>query len=206
MRCRDLVSSAPSDWQRTLPPVLAAGPGEAPALIAALRDATDAPGRQAALFALGELGGDGAAEYLIEQVASDGAFAYEAALALGKLKATGAIEPLTAAAADAHRATTTRTAAACALLDLGATRQALPLLTAVLLAGTPDGRELGTAHGLPDKPRWALERNLGIAAVQRYAGGNDFGLDADSSWPRLRSGVDAFLDYVREREGIAPPT
>lgn len=197
--CTALVQSPPAQWVETLPPVLALGPPAVGDLIGSLRDAPEAPGRQAALCALGELGNAEAVPFLIEQAVADEAYAYEAALALGRLgdaTATAALRDLTT---DHESTVTTRTAAACALLDLGASNDAVPLLCAVLLADTPFGLEEGERHGLPSKSQWALERQIAIDAIARYSGGETFGLDPDSSWPRLRDGVLAFRQHLRDR-------
>jgi hypothetical protein len=84
----------------------------------------------------------------------------------------------------------TRTAAACALLDLGDRDAALPFLEAVLLAGSPAGVAPAREHVLPEQTRWALERYMAIAAVARCTGGETFGLDPDASWPRMAAAVE----------------
>lgn len=168
-------------------------------LVEELQRSPRAPGRQAAVFALGELGDLDASPFLIQELGDPGPSAYEAALALGKLGGSDAVEPLREAAETHGTSTELRTAAASALLDLGRPDLAAPLLKAVLLAGTPFGRELAERHGLPDKTRWALERQLCVDAIRRFTGGETFGMDPDSSWPRLRDGVDAFAAYLRRR-------
>jgi HEAT repeat protein len=195
-RCRVLVDATPEHWGRALPPVLALGPEAAPDLVRSLRHSPDGAGRQAALCALGALGNPDAVPFLVDELHTARPYRYEAALALGQLRDPRALEPLRRLAADAAADVTTRTAAACALLDLGAAADAVPLLLAVLLAGTPDGQALAEAHRLPAQSRWALERSLVIDAIGRFANGETFGLDADASWPRLELGAEAFLRAV----------
>ena len=194
--CLALVASPPERWSETLPAVLVLGPRAAPPLSRALAAKPEAAGRQAALCALGELGNREAVPFLIEQATGDRAHAYEAALALGKLGDPRAVAPLRDLAAAPSRDITVRTAAACALLDLGHDDDAAPLLQAVLLAGTPYGEDSALQCSLPRKSRWALERVLVIDAIARFTGGETFGLDPDASWPRLRDGAQRFAEHI----------
>ena len=196
--CQDLVAASPGSWQDSLPPVLALGRGAATPLAEALSASPDGPGAQAALCALGELGNRDAVPLLVQWIIEDRPHAYEAALSLGKLGDERVTPTLQKCADDASRDSVTRTAAACALLDLGQVEAATPLLHAVLVAGTPYGGDLGTVHGLPEKSRWALERTLAIDAIARFADGERFGLDADAAWPRLKVGAEAFERYVHD--------
>jgi len=197
--CLELVNSPPDGWGRAYPRVIESGTEATAPLIDALRAAPTAPGRQAALFALGELGDRSAVGFLIAEAAAGNDHGFEAALALGKLGDDSATEPLRDLMLDPSQDVTARTAAACALLDLGATDEAVPLLSAVLLAGTPYGRDQASQHGLPSKSRWALERQIAIDAIARASGGQTFGLDPDSSWPRLADGVRAWREYLQKR-------
>jgi HEAT repeat protein len=189
--CDRLWRSAPAQWAETLPPVVLGGVPASADLARRLQSKDPAPGRQAAIAALGKLGGPTAAEVLIGLVREGGEDAVEAALALGRLQDAAAGEVLESAAADRSRSILGRTAAACALLDLGRVRSAWPLVRAVLLAGTPAGRVDAAQHGLPEQSRWAQERHLVISAIARRSGGETFGLSTDASWPRLEQGVEA---------------
>ncbi len=180
-----LVAAPPGSWPEAARPVLEAGGDATPALIQAIDANPDGPGVQPALAVLGEFGRPAAVPLLERWLDDDRIGAYEAALSLGHMRAERSRSRLRATMSDPDRPAVMRTAAACALLDLGAVTDATPLLHAVLIAGTPAGVEPAAQHGLPDKPRWALERNLVIDAVKRHTGGEDFGLDADSPWPKL---------------------
>ncbi len=193
------MESTPADWVDTVPPVLALGEHAAPELVRQLRAHPDAPGRQAALCALGALGNRDASPYLIEQVRGDAPYAYEAALALGRLGDPRAAAPLRAVASDPDHDITNRAASACALLDLGDKEHAVPLIAALLVAGTSFGAAAEAEFGLPSRSRWALERSLCIDAIARYTGGDTFGLDEDASWPRLNAGATAFIDYAKRQ-------
>ena len=158
------------------------------------------PGADAALGGFGGFFDPAAAGYLQELVESNGADATEAALALGRLGDRRAIPLLVTTVQNHTLAVGTRTAAACALLDLNEPTPAVPLLRAVLLAATPYERE-PEQQGLPRKgpPRWAYERYMAIEAIRRFSGGKTFGLDEDAPWPRLRDGVAAFERFMQER-------
>ncbi len=192
---RRLLLAGPDEWPDAMRAVLAEG--DAPALADALQALPGAPGSQAALFTLGELGDRTAAEVLLAHLRRAPPLGPEAALSLGRIGAADAAPALRAAAADRTVAATTRAAAACALLDLGERREAQPMLCAVLVAGTPYAAEHGE-HGLPDRQRWALERQMVIATLQRHCG-TDFGLDPDAPWPVLRDGARRAAEHLASR-------
>ncbi len=201
-RCQDLVVAPPSQWAGPFAAVVDLGPRASRPLAERLLQQLDAPGAQAAACALGVLGDPSVTPVLRRLVAGQHAevVAAEAALALGRLRDAAAVDLLTQVAGDPTRDVTTRTAAACALLELGEVQRALPLLQAVLLADAPQGRALASQHALPERPRWVLERHLVIAAIRRHTGGETFGLDTDASWPRLAEGTARFVAWVEERK------
>ena len=205
--CRALVAAKPAEWRTRWPKAHQLGASASSTLVECLREHPEGPGRQAAIHLLGVWRNREAGPYL-RQVLTDGSadatdqalalITPEAAVALGALGDRAAIPVLVATVRDQDRATTTRTAAAGALLDLGHIEDAVPLLQAVLLAATPYGQELEQHHGLPEKTRWAFERNLAIEAIRRFTGGKTFGLDEDAPWPTLSKGVAGFLKYVED--------
>ncbi|MHC4515032.1 MAG: HEAT repeat domain-containing protein [Planctomycetota bacterium] len=199
--CRELVAAPPADWPVHWRAVHALGPRATESLVHCLRENRNGSGRQAAIHLLGERRRPAAASYLRELVQARGADATEAALALGKLPDHTATGLLVTTVQNQDLAIGTRTAAACALLDLDQPQHAVPLMRAVLLAATPYGSELEREHGLPRKTRWAYERYMVIEAVRRFSNGNTFGLDEDAPWPQLRDGSAAFTRYVEQRRG-----
>lgn len=188
-----LVHAPPADWAERAAAVLA-HPDAGAALLEALRAQPDAPGAPCAIAALGAVGGNGARRFLTGLLSRDGEVAMEAALALGRLGDADAVPELRAAMRDRHLDAAVRTAAAAALLDLRDDAAAVPFLAAAILAGTPTGIAERERLGLPDKPRWALERTIAIDAVARRTGGVTFGLDPDATWPAL---ADAVADMTR---------
>jgi HEAT repeat protein len=203
MACATLLAAAPEHWPQAMRAVLELGPDGAPALIESVRSSRDAPGRQAAVAALGALRNPLAIPLLEELLAADDPQAAEAALALGRLRADRASGLLLDAAADHQRSSAVRAAAAAALLDLGHVREAMPLVRAMLLADVPSARDLSIDHGLPTRTRWALQRHMLIGAIARLTGGETFGLDPDASWPALENGV-AQLDAWIADHGDGP--
>jgi HEAT repeat protein len=198
--CQALVAAEPSEWPMRWRATQALGPRATTTLVRCLRENQDGPGRQAAIHLLGDWHDPTAAAYLRELVAAKGPDTTEAALGLGKLGDPAVAALLVATVQDRDLATDSRVAAACALLDLGQPRHAVPLMQAVLLAATPYGTELRQAQGLPQKTRWAFERYMMIEAVRRFSNGETFGLDEDASWPRLRDGTAAFVRYAEQRQ------
>ncbi|MFY9344426.1 MAG: hypothetical protein WAT39_18175, partial [Planctomycetota bacterium] len=93
-----------------------------------------------------------------------------------------------------------RTAAACALVQLGERRQALPFLRAVLLAGSPAGVQPGATVGLPVRTRWALERYL-VQRLLQHEGEPALaaGLDPDASWPELEQVTERFCRWLERQ-------
>lgn len=204
--CRALVAAEPADWPDRLPAVLAGRAAATQPLIAELRRAPEAPGAQAAVAALGQLGGDGAHACLVELLASPGDLATEAALALAT-----ATPPLGAAAIDATRSAlapiaadpladpTLRAACAHSLLRLGVRTEVRDLVRAIVLADTPAGRDVQQRVGLPAKTRWAYERYLVAGAIAAVAG-PQLAFDTDASWPALATAadrIDAWLESQR---------
>lgn len=197
--CVALVAAAPADWAERMPPVLARGPAAGPDLVAALRDGPDGLGVQAAIAVLGRLGHPAARPFLEEQVDQHAPQAAEAALALGRLPAPESIPLLRRVAGDRLADVTLRAACAAALIELGAGAEVLPLVRALVLAGSPAGRGPASEVGLPDQPRWALPRYLVLRALRRAAPGEDFALDTDSPWPDLQRAADAITTWLESR-------
>jgi HEAT repeat protein len=189
---RALADSGPGRWHETLPPVLRSGPAAGAPLRRELARQPQAPGRQAVVAALGRSGDDRAAAELLRLVATRDPDAAEAAIALGACGSAAAWPALREAACDAQAPTRLRAAAAAALLRLGERQTSVPLLAALLLASTPQGRERARTHALPFQTRWAEERWLAIDAIAQACDGETFGLDPDAPWPRLAAGVEQF--------------
>lgn len=191
-----LLAAPPHEWLARAEPLLRLGPAGATSLASHLRARPGAPGAQAAIAVLGRLGGDDAVALLQELVTDRGPLAADAALALGELRAKSAEPVLRACVDDRFADATLRTAAACGLLHLGRRDAAAKLLRGVLLAGTPAGQALQHELGLPEKPRWALERYLVQRALLRTAG-SDFGLDTDASWPELEQATARVSEWLQ---------
>jgi hypothetical protein len=187
--CRELLQASPDGWAQRLPPVLVLGAPAATALVELLRADPQAPGAQAAVAALGRIGGDDAAAFLREQLAQRTELAAEAALSLGTRADAAATDALQATADDRLADATLRATCAASLLRLGVRQPVARLVRGVVLAGTPAGRDLQRELGLADKPRWAHERYL-IQHALRQVHGDDFGLDADAPWPALVAAAD----------------
>ncbi|MCC6670475.1 MAG: hypothetical protein IT458_05395 [Planctomycetes bacterium] len=197
--CRALLAAPPGEWAVQVPPVLALGRPAAATLAREVAGDPSAPGAQAAAACLGALGDLAVTPTLVDLLRSRGGAAYEAALALGRLRASEATAELRAARDDTTADPIVRTAAAAALLDLGLTQDALPLLLGVLRADTPAGRSEQERLRLPSRPRWALERHVAIAAVRRSFG-SDFGLDPDLSWPDLEAASQRLAQAAEARK------
>lgn len=193
-----LLLASSAEWHVVLPPVLAAGPSATAPLVDALRAQPTAPGRQAAIAALGALGDQSACGFLRERIDRGQSDAAEAALALGRLGCSDAAPGLLATMRSGAAAIRNRTAAACALLDLGWWREAAPFLAAVLVADTAYAGTRTADFALPNKARWAEERTMAIAAIARACGGETFGLDPDAAHPQLARGVQAFERHLAE--------
>jgi HEAT repeat protein len=195
-----LLDAQPQDW-------VAAGAGvgrHAGAAVQPLVEGLEArpwsPGAQPAIALLGAFGDPAAVPVLRKILRSSGAAAYEAALALGALRAEPATQDLREILADAGKEPLLRTACAAALLDLGDRTLSVPFFHALFSVDTDVGRDAARAQGLASKPRWALEREVAIAAISRATGGDALGLDADSPWPAMA----AAAERMRERLGTAP--
>jgi hypothetical protein len=196
--CRELLRAPPSSWAQQLPPVLALGAPAATALVEELRADPRAVGAQAAVAALGQIGGDDVASYLCEQVRDRSDLATEAALSLGTRGDRAARELLQATADDRLTDATLRAACAASLLRLGVREPIARLVRGIVLAGTPTGQELQRELGLPDKPRWAYERYL-LQRAFRQTRGDDFGLDTDSPWPDLAAVAERIDQFLSAR-------
>lgn len=197
--CRALVRAEPSNWPETMTAVLELGPTAAPALLAALREHDDGSGAEAAVAVLGRLGGVEARELLRDLVGDRGPMAAAAALALGDCGLPLDRTLLLATAEDRLADATLRAASTASLLRLGARDEVRNLVRGILLAGTPYGRELEQALGLPHRPRWAYERHLLQLALRDIAG-QDFGLDTDAPWAdlsRTATAIDLYLQTSR---------
>ncbi len=190
-----LTSSPPKAWVDTGPAALSRGPAIVPFLIAALEANRGAEGEQAVLGILGALPHPQTGPFLLRVFEEDSAHSSEAALSMGRLGYKLALPALRAHVANPKSEPVLRTAAAAALLDLGDLKTALPFLQAVILASTPDGIEAMTSFGLQDKARWALERTMAIAAIERHSG-QSFGLDPDLSWPDLATRTRNAFDSI----------
>ncbi len=196
---RAVIDAAPEHWEDVATACLECGQAAATPLAAELRQRPSASGAQLAVALLGRLG-DSTVTPTLELLITQGhAVAAEACLALGALGSLDCVELLRGVIADHSREITVRTAAACALLDLGEVGASLPFLRCILLAGTPAGQALQTQAGVADKARWAHERLLVITAIRRHCDGEDFGLDPDNSWPQLEHGAAAFELFVNDR-------
>lgn len=198
--CADLFAAMPHEWPERLPAVYSIGAPATPRLLALLHERPHEPGAPAAVCVLGRLGGEGVATALRLLVVDRGPLAVDAALALGELRATGAVDALQACVDDAAADATTRTAAACALVRCGHKAAASPLLRAVLLAGTPEGAAIGRDQGLPVRPRWALERYMVQRMLaQEGATGLALALDPDASWPALAAVTERIVAWLAAR-------
>ena len=191
---QQLVDAAPGQWATSLSRVLeydrdGSRNAMAAALVAELDKQPEARGAQAAIAALGALGGKQADNFLLETLADRGDLAVDAAIALGAGPSLTRAEPLIDVANDPLAPATLRAACAASLLRHGQGQQVALLIRAVLLAGSPSGNPLLEQLGLPRKSRWAHERYLIQTALLAVAG-DDFGLDTDASWPDLKATAD----------------
>ncbi len=197
--CRDLVGAEPDAWPRLWSRVQSLGPNVAPALIRAISENPAGSGAQAGVHLLGVLEVEDTRTFLEETLRAGGSLAPEAALSLAKLGGPASVVALRSAVDARDRSTATRAAAAAGLVDLGEARSILPFLEALFLAATPFGAETGPEQGLPrTKVRWAHERYMVIEALRRRYDGQSFGLDEDSSWPRMREGTARMKKYISE--------
>ncbi len=183
-----LLLAPPQDWAKVLPPVQAQGKDAAPALMQALRQHPQGPGRQAAIQLLGSLQSAKARPLLESFLHANDPQAADAALALGKMLSTDSMALLMDCLDQHDNPVLLRTAAACALWDLDNKAAAWPMFKAILLATTPEGPALLAQQGLPGKNRWAHERYLCIQTIRRSMAA-PAGLDEDASWPRLQAAV-----------------
>lgn len=198
--CRALLLAPPHEWSTRLPAAYALGKAAAPDLLALLRQDPGSPGAPAAVCLLGQLGGPGVVTALRELVADRSPLGVEAALALGALQDATAIADLRACVEDASADATLRTAAACALVRCGEARAASDLLRGVVLAGSPAGIPLARQLGLPERPRWALERYLVQRLLaQEGAAELSAALDPDASWPQLAAVADRLAAWLAAR-------
>lgn len=195
-----LVLAAPADWPEAITEFTAVE-AEDPARVlvdAALRH-PDALGAECAVALASRFDVRGAEAELVALLAAAPPLAARAAQALGTLASTVSRDALARAMDDATLDPLVRTAAAAALLDRGERGPASSFLAAVLLAGSPDGQAERVVRGLPDKARWAHERLLAIEAIRRAAGGEDFGLHHDASWPALAASTTRMRTWFAER-------
>jgi hypothetical protein len=195
-----LLAAPPGEWADRIAASLPMTQPEAAALLLAVRRQPTAAGAPAAVAALGRCAQPIDEAILAEMVADRGLLATEAAIALGERKAASAVENLRAAVADAAADATLRTAAACALVRMGHGRAMSPFLAAVLLAGTPAGVEAGARHGLPVRPRWAMERYL-VQRLLLREGDPELArrLDPDASWPALEKVTAEVVAWLEAR-------
>jgi hypothetical protein len=195
-----LLASPPDAWCERLPPVHALGSAAVPHLLRGLDADPRLPGAPAAVALLGRLGDPSVTGWLAEQVAARSVLAVEAALALGDLHARGALPTLRACVDDRSADATLRTAAACALVRCGDGAAAAPLLSAVVMAGTPAGLAPGRALGLPERPRWALERYL-VQRLLLLEGASALAaeFDTDAPWTQLEALGPRIGEWSRQR-------
>jgi HEAT repeat protein len=156
----------------------------------AIRRNLAGPGLQVAVAILGKLGNPRAIPLLEDLLRERSGISGEAALALGRLPSPASRQVLLEEMSYRSGSPLNRTCAAIALMDLDDVDASLPFLRAILLAGTPAGLPLQKELGLPDRARWAHERDLAIEAIGRLFDGETFGLDSDSPWPRLKAAVE----------------
>lgn len=201
---RALIAAPPGRWEEAAAPVLSAGRPMAPVLIEALQEDSSGAGVQIAIACLGALGGTDARDFLIRCRDRSPRIAAEAMLALGQLGTPAdesVLQCLRDVAGRPGASPLQRSAAAASLLDLGQDAEALPLLAAILRAGTPAGRAESERLGLPDKARWAHERHIAIESIRRRTGGEDYGLDPDLAWPDLDAAVTRMTDALLPADG-----
>lgn len=199
-RLAALLEAAAAEWPDRIAASLPMREDEARSLLAAVRRRPTAPGAPAAVAALGRCDRAIDDAVLAEFVADRGNLAIEAALALGERKPPTAADALRAAVADFAADATLRTAAACALARMGHGAEVAPFLAAVLLAGTPAGAAAGARHGLPVRPRWAMERYL-VQRLLLREGATDLAhrLDPDASWPALATVTADVVTWLTQR-------
>ncbi len=91
-----------------------------------------------------------------------------------------------------------RAAAASSLLELGAP-WGVPFLLGLLQAGCPGNGPLAKAFHLPEKERWALEKEIGLRALRRLSG-KRFGLEPEQGWKDLRKGAQKWEAWWKEEK------
>lgn len=199
-RLRALLDAVPAEWPERIAASLPMRDEEARDLLAAVCSRPTAAGAPAAIAALGRSGRAFDDSRLADLVADRGSLAIDAALALGERKSAGAVGVLRSAVADFAADATLRTAAACALARFGHGEEVAPFLAAILLAGTPAGAEAGRRHGLPVRPRWAMERYL-VQRMLLREGAADLArrLDPDASWPALEQVTGEVVAWLQAR-------
>jgi hypothetical protein len=183
---RELLAAPAEQWAAAIAKASPLSPADSAALARALQAEPLAPGAPAAVGLLGLHGCDEGDQLLARLVADRGALATEAALALGDRRYLAAEAALADAMSDHAADPALRAAAATSLVRFGRAPLAASFLRAILLAGSPAGAEPARAHGLPQRPRWALERYL-IQRMLLREGEPDLAaaLDPDASWPEL---------------------
>ena len=187
--------ATPSEFSRAIERVLSHGPSAATPLARLAQEHREAPGIEATFAVLGRLGGEDSRTVLSEAVEDRAPHAASAALALGDLGDSRSLPLLEATATDRLSDPTLRAAACASLLRLGARQEVRPLTRAILLAGTPHGRDLEAQLGLPHRPRWAYERYL-LQSALRDVAGTDFGLDTDAPWDALLACANRIDDWL----------
>jgi hypothetical protein len=195
--CRALLDAPPGRWSEALPAVLATGATGCKELMAALLQTPDAPGTQVALAALGRMGAEQpeTAAFLLQWVERRLPHHVDATLALGQHQPAGQSTVLSHLVEDRIASSSLRCAAAASLIRLGHAREVADLVRAVLLADTPQGRDLQQRQGLASKTRWAHDRYLLIDALRDVAG-TDFGIDTDAPWPLLQAAADRVQAWI----------
>ncbi|MFO0175392.1 MAG: hypothetical protein ACK51X_00915 [Planctomycetota bacterium] len=195
-----LIEAQPMDWPARIATALPLNDVEAAALAAAVQDRPTAPGAPAAIAVLGRCAAPQVDTVLTQLIDDRGNLATEAALAVGDRNAVAAIASLRDAMNDLAADATLRTAAACGLARMGHGKDVAPFLAAILLAGTPAGVEGSRRFGLPERPRWAMERYL-VQRMLLREGAPELArrLDPDASWPDLAQATGQVVAWLAAR-------
>jgi hypothetical protein len=89
-----------------------------------------------------------------------------------------------------------RAAAASSLLELGSTA-GVPFLLGLLEAGTPGNGPRARTFFLPEKERWALEKEIALRALRRLSG-RKFGLEPEQGWEDLKKGAALWAEWWKK--------
>ncbi len=198
-------SSALESWKKAWEELKHMGKKEGPALAGILLEGPP-QSRMAAATLLGCLSSRALLPLCKALDDPDPEVAAAAAFALGDLGDPRALPRLLLEVlpAPSLHAPVVRAAAASSLLQLGCA-QGVPFLLGLLQAGTPGNGPLARTFYLPEKDRWALEKEIGLRALRRLAG-KRFGLEPEQSWADLKRGAASWLQWwTREGSQRVPP-